>query len=171
MTAMSLDDLFLHELRDTHEAETMILLTVANLAKIDGAQAATLDGYAAQARERILKLAQIGNVESATHAAKPSILGMIAKIDEYITSIGNCELLAAAVNSEFLAARHYLLARYAMLSECARQLQRCEWAEFADRARASLSQTTSAPSDSQQADQYKGFSMGERLTAMFDRKR
>jgi ferritin-like metal-binding protein YciE len=175
MTITSLEDLCLHELREAHNAETLILRALPKLAQIDKSQATTFDGYAAQARERVMRLEQLCKLDNAHEAAEPSAFGVLAKIDDYIASMGNHELVSAVIHSEFLAMRHYLLARYAMVSACATRLQKSEWAEFADKAlqeqRASLSQSPNVVAERRQGHQYKGISMGERLTAMFDHKK
>jgi ferritin-like metal-binding protein YciE len=175
MTVTSLDDLFLRELRETHKAETLILRALPELAQIDSSRAARLDAYAAQARERVKRLEQICKLDIAEYATEPSALGVLAKIDDYIASMGNHEVVSAVVHLEFMAAWHYLLARYAMLSACGNQLRKSEWAEFADKAleeqRAFLSQTPNVHAERRQGDLYRGTSMGERLTAMFDRKK
>jgi len=169
MTATSLDELFLRELRLTHQAETVVLRALPEFAEIAGSLAAALDGYAEKARERITRLEHILNRVGSADATEASALSVLGKIEEYVAGIGDPEMISAVAQSELLAARHYLIARYAMLLACANKLRENELAEFANRARAYLAQTLDASNEPR--DQYKGITMGERLSAMFYRKK
>lgn len=176
MTVTSLDDLFQHELQETHMAERVILRALPMLALIGGTQTSILDSYATQARQRIERLEQIGKLgQGARAVTEPPIFGVLARIDDYIASINDRKALQSVAYSEFQAMRHYLLARYAMLWACANRLHKSEFAQEFDAAldevRAALSQTPNVAGDRQERDQYKGISMGERLTAMFERKK
>jgi ferritin-like metal-binding protein YciE len=59
MAVNSIDDLFQHELQQTHKAETSILAALAKPGLIDVAQTKLLASFNAQARSRIARLEQV----------------------------------------------------------------------------------------------------------------
>jgi hypothetical protein len=61
-------------------------------------------------------------------------LGVLSKIDDYISTVANRDALWAIAHAEFLAARYSLLARYALLSSCADRLHRPDISAVADLA-------------------------------------
>lgn len=177
MNIRNLNDLFLHELQETHVAEMLILAALPKVAMTGPTQAKALDGYVLQAKERIKRLEQILKLVDHAPAAssRPALAGILAEIDEFIGTNEDRETREAAVYSVVQTARHYLLARYVTLESWANLLRKPEPAKLLvatlDEERSALLQPTNVAGGRRNHDQAKGISMGERLTALFDRKK
>jgi ferritin-like metal-binding protein YciE len=178
MNIRNLNDLFLHELQETHVSEKLILGALPKMAmSSSSAQAKALDRHMMQTKERIKRLDQIFKlVDHAPDATeRPAMAGMLAEIDEFIGTIEDREAHEAAIFSAVQTLRHYLLARYATLVSWANLLGKPESAKLLvatlEEERAALLQPSNIAGSRRNHYQSKGTSMGERLTALFDRKK
>ena len=168
MAVNSIDDLFQHELQQTHKAETSILAALAKPGLIDVAQTKLLDSFNAQARSRIARLEQVCKPTEFAADASEACFGAF---DHQAAGIADQVLLQRIALFEFQAALHHLLARYTVLAACAHQLHQTELAEMFDviarELSAALVQVARAAPE---RDLHKG-GLGERLTALLERKR
>ena len=105
---------------------------------------------------------------------RPAMVGMLAELNEFVATIADLEAQDAAVVRAMQTLRNYLLARYAMLATWAGLLDQPEPAKLLaavlEDERAAIPQPMGADSPRDHSPP-KGVSMGERLTALFDRKR
>ena len=170
MTIRKLDDLFLTELHETYAAEKLIVAALSKLAITEVEPSAD---YVARTPHRIERLNQIFRLLGMQPDTdrSPRMAGMLAEVAELISSdltSGH----AAAVLSLVETVRHYLMARYVTLASWANELRMPEVSKLIaatlEEERTGAGQPAAAEPDQ---DNGKGLSLGERLTAMFDRKR
>jgi ferritin-like metal-binding protein YciE len=177
MTIRNLDDLFLHELQEAYAAEKLIVAAFSEMAMADSTAVGPLSGYATRARQRTKRLDQVFQLigRQPDDTKRPAMAGMLAEIDELVGTDPETEAHAAAVLSVLQTVQHYLMARYVTLASWANQLGKPELerllAATLEEERAALAQPAEPVPDRRDQDQLKGVSMGERLTALFDRKR
>ena len=166
MAVNSIDDLFQHELQQTHKAETSILAALAKPGLIDVAQTKFLDSFSPQARSRIARLAQICKPTEFADAAEATF----GAFDRQAAGIADQALLQRVALFEFQAALHHLLARYTLLSACAHQLRQTELAAMFDAIARELSAALVQVARAAPERDLQKSGLGERLTALFDRK-
>ena len=100
---------------------------------------------------------------------RTALQDLLAELDVLPGGDGAAKVGAATNLSAMETARLYLLPRYATLAVWADELRRPEIAQL---AAAILQEERASPGPPPAArDNGKGISLGERLTAMFDRKR
>ncbi len=168
----TLEDLFLQELQETHAAERLTLGSLAMPADAQKGADTFLDRYVTSTRERIRRLEQIFALAGCTpdESSRSPTAGMIAEISG-LAAIAEPEV-QETVRTSLQVVQHYLVAQYAMLASWARLLQEQEpIAAALKEIHASLLQPQAGLSGRREVESSKGASMGERLTALFDRKR
>jgi ferritin-like metal-binding protein YciE len=171
MTIRKLDDLFLTELQETYAAEKLI---VAPLSKLAMTIAEPSTGFINRSPHRIGRLEQIfGLFRRQPDAAskQPPMGGILAEIDELMGIEPTTPGHAAAVRSVVETVRHYLMARYVTLASWANELRMPEVSKLISATLEEERARSGPPADQREQDNGKGVSLGERLTAMFDRKR
>jgi ferritin-like metal-binding protein YciE len=171
MTIRKLDDLFLTELQETYAAEKLI---VAPLSKLAMMEAEPSTGYIARSQHRIDRLEQIFRLlgRQPDTGKRPPMGGMVTEIDELIGSDPTTWNHAAAVLSVVETVRHYTMARYVTLASWANELGMPEVSKLISATLEEERNCTRPPAAAERdQDHGKGISLGERLTAMFDRKR
>lgn len=172
MKIRTLEDLFLTELQDIYGAERLILATVA---KPDMRRFPFLTGYIAFTQHRVERLEQVFELLGRQPSAgtRPTTEGMLAEIDELIGASSATPDDANAILSVVETVRQYLLARYAALASWANELRMPDASKLItamlQEVRGDSQQLSPAPARHDN-DPGKGPSMGERLTAIFDRK-
>jgi ferritin-like metal-binding protein YciE len=169
MTIRKLDDLFLTELQETYAAEKLIVAALSKLAEAEPA------GYVSRAPHRIERLNQIFLLlgRQPDTSKPPRMEGFLAEVDKLIGSDPMTPGHAAAVLSIVDTVRHYLMARYVTLASWANELR---MPEVSNLVTATIEEERAGPQAlpaTTGGDQIhgKGISLGERLTAIFDRKR
>jgi ferritin-like metal-binding protein YciE len=171
MPIRNLDDLFLTELQETYAAEKLI---VGPLAQLVIAKADTSTSYITRSHNRIDRLENVFGLlgREPDIGKRPPMGGMLAELDELIGSDPTTSNYAAAVRSVVETVRHYMMARYVTLSSWANELGMPQVSELMavtlEEERGSSRMPAAAE---REQDNGKGISLGERLTAMFDRKR
>jgi hypothetical protein len=152
----ALDEQFQRELQQTYQAELSILTALIKLKAIDGSQATLLEAYEAQVRHRIERLKQVGKLDELPVAG--STEDFHAQVDH--------DALQKIAYSELQAALHHGSARYATLLA-----RKPEVTEIIERnlseLRAALAHISTASANRDKT----GSSLGERLSAMFERKK
>jgi ferritin-like metal-binding protein YciE len=177
MNIHNLDDLFLHELQETHAAEMLILGTLPKMVMRGSSADKPLDGCVIRTHERIRRLEQAFRLidRRPDDSKLPASAIMMAEINAGTAAIADPKAHDSEVRSAVQTSRHYFLARYAMLASWARLLREPEPAKLLaatlEEAHASLLQPETVPPGRREPEQSKGASMGERLTALFDRRR
>ena len=168
----TLEDLFLRELQEAYAAERLILGSLAMPAHALKGVDTFLDRYVTSTRERVRHLEQIFALAGCTpdESSRSPMAGMIAEISG-LAAIADPEV-QETVRTSLQVVQHYLVAQYAMLASWARLLQEQEpIAAALKEIHASLLPPQVGPSGWREVEPSKGASMGERLTALFDRKR
>jgi ferritin-like metal-binding protein YciE len=176
MDIKTLNDLFDQELQNTYLAEKLLISLLSKPSALGAAQAAIVEAGLGRAQERVQRLDPIvALTKSAPGAAKPLAAAAIpAGLQSVIAAIEKGEAGEAAKLAALRTFRHYLLASYAKLSLWADQLSKPELAKILSATLAEEKAAALMPSNVSEggrADEPKSISLGERLTAMFDRKR
>ncbi len=176
MDTEKLNDLFNRELEETYLAEKLLLDLLSNPAALGAAQATIAEVGLRQSQERVRRLETIFALTKNTpDAAKPPAPADIpAGLQSFIAAIEDREAGAVANLAALRTFRHHLVASYAKLTFWANLLRRPELAKIfnvtlAEEKTAVL--MSSNVSESGRTEEPKSISLGERLTAMFDRKR
>jgi ferritin-like metal-binding protein YciE len=163
-------DLLLERLQRTLGAERVIL---AGLPKLASGADARLDLYMHRTRERIHRLEQIPDVAAPPAGTGETAIGaIIAEFEELFGNAGE-EVRKAAATSALGAVRQFMMARYTALSiwaACAgkEQLANALLGMLEDE-RTLLAATGGVGAEP--GKRQKDISLGERLTAMFDRRK
>jgi ferritin-like metal-binding protein YciE len=167
----TLTDLFTRELEETYFAERLLLDLLSNPPARDTAQPVSTEGSLARTQERARQLERIVALTQAatvvaTRSAPVALQSIIAVIEDR----------AAGEAANMAALRifwHHLDGSYAKLALWATLLGKPDLANTFNAALAEDKAVLPAPgsvSRSGQAKEPKSMSLGERLTAMFDRK-
>jgi ferritin-like metal-binding protein YciE len=129
----TLDDLFIHSLRDIYYAERKIEKILPNMA--DRASDAGLKDVFERHRdqtgvhiERLEKVFQMYGAEAKTVSC-PAIEGIIEETDEVSGDIDDDKVMDAALIAAAQAVEHYEITRYGTLIAWARELGRNDCAE------------------------------------------
>jgi ferritin-like metal-binding protein YciE len=129
----TLDDLFVHQLRDIYYAEKQLVKALPKMAK-KATSAALKQGLESHLKEteghvkRLEKVFEMHGVE-AKGVDCPAIDGIIKEADEIVGDVGDKEALDAAIIAAGQAAEHYEITRYGTLIAWAKQLGRPDCAE------------------------------------------
>jgi ferritin-like metal-binding protein YciE len=169
MPTEKLNDLFNRELEETYLAEKLLRDLFSNPAAPGTARATTVEVGFGQAQERVRRLERIFALTKDTpDVAKrpaPGLESIIAAIED--REVGEAANLAALQTF-----RHHLVASYAKLTMWANLLRKPELAKVlnATLAEEQAALTSKSVFESCQTKEPKSISLGERLSAMFDRK-
>lgn len=130
----SLEDLFVHGLKDIYYAENQILKALPKL--IDGASNPQLKkglkDHLKETEEQVSRLEQIFDMreEKPKGTKCPGINGLIDEGDELTADIGDKHVLDAAIISSAQAVEHYEITRYGALIAWAREMGRNDFADI-----------------------------------------
>ena len=124
----SMDDLFVHTLRDIYYAEKRILKALPTM--IEKAQNSTLrqafQSHLGETEGHVKRLEEVfrmHGVEASTVKC-PAIDGIIAEAEEIASEVADQEVLDAALAAAAQAVEHYEITRYGTLIAWAKQLGR-----------------------------------------------
>jgi ferritin-like metal-binding protein YciE len=128
----TMDDLFVHTLRDVYYAEQEILKALpAMIEKATNPQLRTgLEQHHAETFQhfrRVEQVFQMHGIEPET-VSSPVIDGIIEEADEIASEVDNKEVLDAALIAAAQAVEHYEISRYGALVSWAKQLGRSDCA-------------------------------------------
>ncbi len=132
----SMDDLFVHQLKDIYYAEKRILRSLPKM--IEKATAPELrQGFEMHLREtegHVQRLEQVFRQHGVAPDAVtcPAIDGILKEADEVAGEIADKEVLDAALAAAAQAVEHYEITRYGTLVAWARELGRPDCAEILD---------------------------------------
>jgi ferritin-like metal-binding protein YciE len=124
----TLDDLFVHQLKDIYYAENQIVKTLPKM--IDKATNPQLkqgfETHLAETKNQIHRLEQVFQMHGATAEGTdcPAIDGIIEEADDVSGEVGDKLVLDAALIASAQAVEHYEMTRYGTLVAWARQLGR-----------------------------------------------
>jgi ferritin-like metal-binding protein YciE len=130
----SMDDLFVHTLRDIYYAENQILKSLPDM--IDRAANPQLkQGFRAHLNEtknHVKRLEQIFQLEgqSVKSVDCPAIDGILEEADDVIGDVEDAQVLDAAMIAAAQAVEHYEITRYGALIAWAKQLGRNDCAKI-----------------------------------------
>ena len=126
MSIETLDDLFLHTLKDVLYAERKILKALPKMARkaTDPALKAALSSHHDETETHILRLEEVfdGLGKAARGAKCDAMVGLIEEAEGLMSEIGDTETMDAAIISLAQAVEHYEIARYGTLAKWAGQL-------------------------------------------------
>ena len=133
----SLDDLFVHTLRDIYYAEKRILKALPTM--VEKASSATLRqafqshlGETEAHVKRLEEVFRLHGVEARTVKC-PAIDGIIAEAEEVASEVADPEVLDAALAAAAQAVEHYEITRYGTLIAWAKRLGRNDCATVLQR--------------------------------------
>ena len=179
MQIRNLNDLFLHTLQLTHAAELAIAEAfpqMARTARSSGPEM-PLENYIAQTKERIKRLEQVFKlVDKTPETTKcPAIDDILAEATELTGRIEDEDTRRAAIVAALMSAKHLVLERHATLAAWARELRLPDSAQLLlathDAEPKAHMQAAGAAERHPDKELVRDFSMGERLTALFDRSK
>jgi ferritin-like metal-binding protein YciE len=130
----TMDDLFVHTLRDIYYAENQIVKVL--LEKIEKASDATLkagfQAHLGETRNHIKRLEQVFKMHGveARGVDCPAIDGIIEETDEITGDVDNKSVLDAALIAAAQAVEHYEMTRYGTLISWAKQMGRTDCAQL-----------------------------------------
>jgi ferritin-like metal-binding protein YciE len=130
----SMDDLFVHTLRDIYYAENQILKSLPDM--IDRAANPQLkQGFRAHLNEtknHVKRLEQVFQLEgqSVKSVDCPAIDGILEEADDVIGDVEDAQVLDAAMIAAAQAVEHYEITRYGALIAWAKQLGRNDCAKI-----------------------------------------
>ena len=177
MTIGNLDQLFRHELKEAYGAEGLMLDALSNAALASRAYKTVLDADTARSMNHIERIEQIFALidDAPDVAVRPSLADALAKIDTFAVTIEDPSVRDAAIRSVLYTGRHHLCAQYAMLAVWARRLNLREPSAILgvilDEEKAALLPAASDNEPGSTPALPRSPTVGERLTAMFDRNR
>ncbi len=129
----TLDDLFVHQMRDVYYAEKQLVKALPKMAE-KATSPALKQGLESHLKEteghvkRLEKVFEMHGVE-AKGVDCPAIDGIIKEADEIVGEVDDKEVLDAAIIAAGQAAEHYEITRYGTLIAWAKQLGRPDCAE------------------------------------------
>lgn len=176
MKIESLSDLFLHELQQAYAAERYIGDTIPKLAATAaGGMIPAADPYLAQARQRLKHLEDV--LALTDHgpgtAACRAIEGTVLEAEQLIGAVNDPGARVAALFAVLERMKHDLLTRYVTLASWAIALGKAGEAKLllatVDEERLASFRQATASAAQNKADT-KDVGMGDRLTALLDRK-
>lgn len=126
MTIESLDDLFLHTLKDVLYAERQILKTLPKMVRkaTDAKLKAALSGHKDETEDHVTRLEEVFEMlgKPARGAKCDAMVGLVEEADNLMDEIDDKETMDAALISLAQAVEHYEIARYGTLVAWATQL-------------------------------------------------
>jgi ferritin-like metal-binding protein YciE len=124
----TLDDLFVHTLRDVYYAENQILKALPKMIRkaTDPRLRQALTEHLEQTRTHVERLEQVFEMHGAEPKAIdcPAMDGIIEEADEIVGDIADKQVLDAAIIAAAQAVEHYEITRYGTLAAWAKQLGR-----------------------------------------------
>ena len=124
----TLDDLFVHTLRDVYYAENQILKALPKMIKkaTDAGLRQALSEHLEQTRTHVERLEQVFEMHGAEPKAVdcPAMDGIIEEANEIVGEIADKQVLDAAIIAAAQAVEHYEITRYGTLATWAKQLGR-----------------------------------------------
>ncbi len=133
----TMDDLFVHTLRDIYYAEKEILKALPTMVeKATNPQLRSgFEQHLAETRNHVDRLEQVFEMHGAEAKtiSCPGINGIIKEADEIAGEIDNKEVLDAALIAAAQAVEHYEITRYGALISWAKQLGRSDCASVLHR--------------------------------------
>lgn len=129
----TMDDLFVHQLKDIYYAEKRILKSLPKM--IDKATAPELKSgfqrHLAETETHVTRLERVFQMHGVEPEAVtcPAIDGIIAEADEVAGEVADKDVLDAALVAAAQAVEHYEMTRYGTLVAWARELGRNDCAE------------------------------------------
>lgn len=124
----TLDDLFVHTLRDIYYAENQILKALPKMIKKAGDPELrdALSEHLEQSKVHVDRLTQVFEMHGAEAKAVdcPAIDGIVEEADEIVGDVADKQVLDAAIIAAAQAVEHYEITRYGTLATWAKQLGR-----------------------------------------------
>ena len=134
MTIETLDDLFLHTLKDVLYAERKILKSLPRMERkvTDSELKEAFSKHREETEEHIVRLEQVFESlgKPARGAKCDAMVGLIDEVEGLMAEIDDAETMDVALTSLAQAIEHYEIARYASLAAWARQLGKPEAARL-----------------------------------------
>ncbi|MFG1180371.1 ferritin-like domain-containing protein [Xanthobacter sp. DSM 14520] len=133
----SLDDLFVHTLRDIYYAEKRILKALPTM--VEKASSATLrqafQSHLGETQGHVMRLEEVFRMHGveASPVKCPAIDGIIAEAEEVASEVADPEVLDAALAAAAQAVEHYEITRYGTLVAWAKRLGRNDCATLLQR--------------------------------------
>lgn len=134
MSIASLQDLFVHTLKDVYFAENLLVKKLPVMAK--EASAAPLkkafEDHLAETKTHVERLKEVFKIVGETAEAEecPGIEGIIEEAEELLEEISNAKTKDAALIASAQAVEHYEITRYGTLVSWANQLGHTEAADL-----------------------------------------
>lgn len=124
----TLDDLFVHTLRDVYYAENQILKALPKMIRkaTDPGLRQALSEHLEQTRTHVDRLEQVFEMHGAERKAIdcPAMDGILKEADEIVADVADKQVLDAAIIAAAQAVEHYEITRYGTLATWAKQLGR-----------------------------------------------
>ena len=129
----SLDDLFVHTLRDIYYAEKQLVKALPKLVgkATSPALKQGLESHLGETKNHVTRLEKVFKMHGveAKGVDCPAIDGIIKEADDIVGDVGDKEVQDAAIIAAGQAAEHYEITRYGTLIAWAKQLGRPDCAE------------------------------------------
>ncbi|HXS41915.1 MAG TPA: ferritin-like domain-containing protein [Stellaceae bacterium] len=126
----SLNDLFLHTLKDMYYAENQIVKSLPKMIEKahDPTLRSTLESHLSETKQQVTRLEQIfqGLGEKAQGATCAAMDGILDEAKDVMSDIGDPNVLDAGMLSAAQAVEHYEITRYGTLIAFAKRLGRTE---------------------------------------------
>jgi len=130
----TMDDLFVHTLRDIYYAEKQILKALPKMIeKATDAQLKTaFQSHLGETKNQVMRLEQVFKLHGveAKGVDCPAIDGIIEEADEVAGEVDDKQVLNAGLAAAAQAVEHYEMARYGTLVAWAKQLGRSDCAKL-----------------------------------------
>jgi len=124
----TLDDLFVHTLRDIYYAENQILKALPKMIKkaSDPGLVEALSEHLEQTKTHVARLEEVFRMHGAEPKAVdcPAMDGIIKEANELVGEVSDKQVLDAAIIAAAQAVEHYEITRYGTLATWAKQLGR-----------------------------------------------
>ncbi len=128
----TLDDLFVHMLRDIHYAENQIIKALPTMiAKVtDPVLREGLEDHLEETREHVTRLDRVFQMHGAENKTTdcPAIDGILKEAREVAGNVADARVLDAAIIASAQAVEHYEITRYGTLIALANELGRADCA-------------------------------------------
>lgn len=126
MSLKTLDDLFLHFLKDMYFAEKQLVKALPKMAKKASSPqlAEAFESHLAETKEHVSRLEQVFEIVGKTARAEtcPAIKGIVEEGEEIMSEAEDPEALDAGLIAAAQAAEHYEIARYGTMVAWAEKL-------------------------------------------------
>ena len=130
----TMDDLFVHTLRDIYYAERQILQALPDMIEksSDPQLKQAFEAHLAETRNQVARLDQVFRLHGQEPAGVdcPAIDGLIEEADEVAGEVDDSSVLDAALIAAAQAVEHYEITRYGTLIAWARELGRNDCAQL-----------------------------------------